>query len=175
MNYITLLAILFTLLIACNRKSISQNTTPVNSSTMCDTFYLDLNDGTLNGVAPTLSDADIREWMPCYSSFTPYGSDSNCNGAIFYKKYDFYYYTSRDFVEVRSAYKGRIYPPLLGKTNKEVLTLLDSLPVKNVNIDSSATNLFTTKYGCLQVDYSNGKVTSVSVHYNECEMLDNCR
>jgi len=175
MNYFTLLAILVAFLIGCKRKSINKNTTASSVSTMCDSFYFDLKDGTLNGVAPTLPDVEIREWLPCYSSFTPYGSDSNCSGAVFYGNYDFYYYTSRDFIEVRSRYKGRINPPIMGKTSKEVLTLLDSLPIKKVNIDSSPTNLFTTKYGCIQVDYTNGKVTSVSAHYNECETLDNCR
>ncbi len=177
MNYFVLsLTVLVTLSVGCKRKSINkQLAAAARPSVACDTFYFNLADGAMNGVAPSLPDADIREWLPCYSSFTPYGSDSNCAGAVFYKKYDFYYYTSKDFVEARSAYKGRMSPPLLGRSSEEVIALLGSAPVSNKAIDSVNTNLFTTRYGCLQVDYTNGKASSVSAHYNECETLDTCR
>lgn len=173
--WIALLTVLCTFLIGCKKKNLSKSIPAANPLAICDTFYFNLIDGTMNGVAPSLPDAEIREWLPCYSSFTPYGSDSNCFGAVFYKKYDFYYYTVRDFIEVRTNYKGHVNPPVMGKSREDVIALLGSKPVTNIAIDSVTTNLFVSKYGCVQVDYTNNKVSSVSAHYNECEILDTCR
>lgn len=80
---------------------------------------------------------------------------------------DFYFYTYRDFIEVRSYFTGKVSPPLLGKSEKEVVEVLGR-PDFSV---SDWLHWYKRKYGCLRVQIDDGKVWAIGVHFQPCERV----
>lgn len=88
----------------------------------CEHLYVDLQKGTLNGLTPADSMGRIKKELPCFTGDTQEGSAFNYGGGVFYHNHDFYFYTHRDYLEVRADYKGKLSNSLyLGRsTRKEV-------------------------------------------------------
>jgi hypothetical protein len=142
--------------------------------TECDSLFFDLDEGKINGVSPSLSQSEIKEWFPCYTNVIPDGSSQDCGGGVLYRNHDFYYYTYFDYVEVRTKFKGKMTNDLLGKSREEVRKLLGEPFDTKGKEGFSDTDLFSKEYGCLRVSYSLNMVSSVAAHYNDCDVVILC-
>ncbi|MEM6326249.1 MAG: hypothetical protein AAF791_03940 [Bacteroidota bacterium] len=132
----------------------------------CDLLLLDINRGTLNGIAPTASMDEVKTQFPCSTGETPEGSDFNYGGGLFFINHDFYVYTHRDFIEVREDFAGTTFPETLGQP---VASLGDPYRVES---NRQARRLFQRDYGCLRVQAdASGIVTEVEVHATSCDAL----
>ncbi len=74
----------------------------------CTSLTLDLLTGTLNGIRPDDSQEKIKQVLPCYTGETEEGDWANYGGGIFYLKHDMYFYTHRDYIEVRDGFISRL-------------------------------------------------------------------
>jgi hypothetical protein len=175
MNFFTFRSLLMlSLAIATIGCKVAQPQLTQIPKTECDSLFFDLAEGKINGVSPSLSQNDLREWFPCYTSVIADGSPQDCGGGVLYRNHDFYYYTYFDYVEVRSKFKGKMTNDLLGKSREEVRILFgEPFDVKNKE-GFSDTDLFPKEYGCLRVKYSSNKVIAVAAHYNDCDVVSLC-
>lgn len=138
----------------------------------CAPFTINLNSGKLNGVKPTASIATVKKKLPCYTGESEEGGATNCGGGVFYLKDDFYFYTFRDYIEVRSRFVGNIEPYLLGIYKKEVKAKL-SEPDKE--LDGGRVWLYTKQYGTLRLNFNaEGKCVEIGIHNTTIDKVELC-
>ena len=81
----------------------------------CPEFNIDILDGVVNKKIPITSTVgQIKLKFPCFTGFEEEGTSAKCGAGVFYKDKDVYFYTTRDYVEIGPAFKGKLSIPLLG-------------------------------------------------------------
>ncbi|MAQ93830.1 MAG: hypothetical protein CMM84_09945 [Rhodothermaceae bacterium] len=134
----------------------------------CDGLVLDLERGTLSGVAPTASPAAFQAAFPCATGETEEGGLYNFGGGVFYLDHDFYAYTHRDFIEAREDFVGRTVPAaVLGSSAAQA----DATFGTPERVEDGA-RLYDRRYGCLRVEVVGGAVTEVGVHAQTCAEVE---
>jgi hypothetical protein len=163
----------FVFLISCKKPASSSSSSgmPVG----CEEFRFDLTDGTMNGVKPNLNQAEIKEWIPCFSRSVPDGTEGDCGGGVFYDAHSFAFYTyGYDYVEVKKGFAGPGKDTLFKKNRSEVRKML-GIPVQSeISKAYPEMDLFTADYGCIRVEYQNDLPVLYGAHYFDCENLDWC-
>ena len=109
----------------------------------CDALVLDLDRGTLNGLAPTASMDEVKAQFPCSTGESAEGELYNFGGGVFFLDHGFFAYTHRDFLEVRSSFAGTTRPDALGQP-------LSTLGEPDRTDGDAA--LFDRSYGCLRAE-----------------------
>jgi len=129
----------------CTGTSAQLTTTP-----LCPDIKIDILDGIVNGkILPTSTVGQIKLNLPCFSSAEEEGTSAKCGAGVFYKDKDVYFYTSRDYVEIGPAFKGKMSLPLMGAARSGLFKLLGQPQIKDVNWDA-----FKTAYGVLILYYN---------------------
>jgi hypothetical protein len=139
--------ILVTLLVITSSAvaSAQLNTTP-----KCKEINVDLLDGIINKtLLPTSTVGQIKLNLPCFTSFEEEGTSAKCGAGVFYKDKDIYFYTTRDYIEIGPAFKGKLSLPLMGAPRNGLFKLLGSPKIKDVKWDA-----FQTGYGILILYYN---------------------
>ena len=140
-------------------------TTPV-----CNTIVVEILDGKVNGVLPDFTMGQIKEKLPCFTNEEPENSSSKCGGGVFYKDKGVYFYTGRDYVEIRENFKGKMTIPLMGANRNGLFKWLGNPKIKDVNWDA-----FQTQYGTLVVHYNKaGKINLLQFSKKSTETLSLC-
>lgn len=130
----------------------------------CDALVLDLDRGTLGGLAPTASMDEVKAQFPCATGETAEGEIYNFGGGVFFLDHDFFFYTGRDFIEVRDDFAGQTRPAALGQP-------LSALGTPD-RMDQGAA-LFDRRYGCLRAETGgDGLITELGVHAEACDTLE---
>ena len=142
---------------------------------------VDIENGTISGLKPSSSMADIKKSLPDFSGETEENQGINCDGGVFYLDKDLFFYTYRDFVEIRSNFDGKLSKDILNKNITEVTKILGTPDhqVKPSGDDESIMVLyFKRDYGCLRLNYTiaTGNVFQVAIHSKPITeaMLDLC-
>jgi hypothetical protein len=140
-------------------------TTPI-----CNTFLVDILDGKVNGVEPDFTQGQVKQKLPCFTSEEPENAASKCGGGVFYKDKDIYFYTGRDYVEIREKFKGKLTIPLMGASRNGLFKWLGLPKIKDVNWDA-----FTTSYGVLILYYNKAnKINKIQFSKKNPETLSLC-
>ncbi len=138
-------------------------TTPV-----CPVFFVDILDGKVNDLTPVSTMGQIKEKLPCFTSVED--ASSACGGAVFFKDKDIYFYTGRNYIEIREKFKGRLSLPLMGANRNNLFKLLGHPQVKDVNWDA-----FETAYGILILYYTKaGKVNKIQFSTKNKDSIKLC-
>ena len=133
-------------LILCSVASAQLKTTP-----KCPDFEIDILDGMINKtILPTSTVGQIKLNLPCFTGFEEEGTSAKCGAGVFYKDKDVYFYTTRDYVELGPAFKGKLSIPLMGASRNSLFKWLGSPQIKDVTWDA-----FQTAYGVLILYYDN--------------------
>ncbi|WP_045466431.1 hypothetical protein [Sporocytophaga myxococcoides] len=140
----------------------------------CKQLAYDIHLGEINGVKPDLSQNDIKEWFPCYTSVVADGSDHSCGGAIIYNGLGFTYYTYWDFVEVNKTFKGEVAGKIFEKTRKEIREELGSPVDTKYKEERPEIDFYPSTYGCIRIEYSNNRPFKVASHFNDCDQIELC-
>jgi hypothetical protein len=140
----TLLLVLICLLTV----TITQAQLKSSSQTQCSSFVIDILDGKLNGVEADFTPGEIKKLLPCYTSEEREDS-SKCGGLISFKDKDVYFYTGRNYVEIREKFKGKLSIPLMGAARGSLFKYLGHPAMKDTNWDA-----YQTAYGVLIVYYN---------------------
>lgn len=134
----------FTLLV-CMGTSAQLKTTPT-----CPEIKINILDGIINGNLLTTSTVgQIKLNLPCFTSFEEEGTSAKCGAGVFYKSKDVYFYTTRDYIEIGPAFKGKLSLPLMGASRNSLFKWLGQPQIKDVNWDA-----FKTNYGVLILYYN---------------------
>ena len=81
-------------------------TTPV-----CPVFVVDVLEGDVNKYSPKSTLGEIKKAFPCFTESVDVTTSSACAG-VFYKNKDIYFYTDRNYIEIRQNFKGKLSLPL---------------------------------------------------------------
>lgn len=136
----------FTTLLLHSMASAQLKTTP-----KCPSFDIDILHGIVNQVIlPTSTVGQIKLNLPCFTSFEDEGTSAKCGAGVFYKDKDIYFYTTRDYIEIGPAFKGKLSIPLLGASRNSLFKWLGTPQIKDVKWDA-----FQTAYGVLILYYNN--------------------
>jgi hypothetical protein len=141
-------------------------TTPI-----CPVFNIDILDGIVNGaIVPTSTVGQIKLKFPCFTSFEEEGTTAKCGAGVFYKDKDIYFYTTRDYVEIGPAFKGKLSLPLMGAPRNGLFKLLGKPQIKDVNWDA-----FQTAYGVLILYYSKAsRVNKIQFSSRSASTIELC-
>lgn len=163
-----------------------ENHTLRRTSADCDgkTLFLDLKNGSMSGIKPNASFEEIKSSLTCFTGESEEGVDHNCGGGIYYLNHGFYFYSHRDYVEVRTDYTGGISQDLLEKTKDEILDMFgkpDRIPKYQNNPDLSwyqpnVHYLYNRQYGALRITFEpeNMTCTIIAVHSKTPEEIEIC-
>ena len=145
------------------------------AKSQCDKIYVDIEKGTMNGLGPKASQAEVKAKFPCFTGNSPDGSKENCGGGVFCNTHDFYFYTGDDFINIRKDFTGTCSIELLGKTEEQAMKLLGKSEGEIKDNEGVRYIFFKRKYGCLiiQIDDA-GKVGEFFIYAKEPEVIDIC-
>jgi hypothetical protein len=148
---------------------------PETTTKSCSQVVFDLDKGTINGIKPTVSQEDVKAALPCFTGSSPDGDRLNgmlynYGGGVYFNNHNFYMYTGKDFIEVRSDFTGTVSPSLLG-ASKERLNGAYGRPT----LISNGSYFYMMSYGCLQFELRNNAVYEIRSHYQDCKAASEVR
>ena len=161
----TTIASLFSMIL-CAVASAQLKTTP-----KCPDFDIDILDGIINNtIVPTSTVGQIKLNFPCFTSFEEEGTSAKCGAGVFYKDKDIYFYTTRNYIEIGPAFKGKLSIPLMGASRNSLFKWLGTPQIKDVNWDA-----FQTSYGILILYYDNAaKVNKIQFSSESTNSIHLC-
>ncbi|HSU27035.1 MAG TPA: hypothetical protein VLJ68_01560 [Chitinophagaceae bacterium] len=156
--------LLFSVLLFMAGTSKAQlKTTPV-----CSPFIVDILRGRVNDVEPDFPPARVKEKLPCFTAEE--AVTTPCGGAVYYKDKDIYFFTGREYIEIREKFKGQLSIPLLGAARSSLFRWLGNPKIKDIVWDA-----FQTQYGTLVLHYSKaGKVNLIQFSKRSTDNLSLC-
>jgi len=124
----------------------------------CPDIDVDILDGIINNnLLPNSTVGQIKLNLPCFTSFEEEGTSAKCGAGVFYKDRDVYFYTTRNYIELGPAFKGKLRVPLMDAPRNGLFKWLGTPQIKDVNWDA-----FQTSYGILILYYnSDNKVNKI--------------
>ena len=160
----TLISLLF-LIVVVNSASAQLKTTPV-----CPALLVNILDGNVNGIEPDYTPGLIKKTLPCFTTDEPEATTAKCGGLISYKDKGIYFYTGRDYIEIREKFKGKLSLPLMGAARTGLFKWLGHPAIKDVNWDA-----FQMAYGTLVVHYNKaGKINLLQFSKKSTATLSLC-
>lgn len=140
----------------------------LKTSVVCPPLVVDILDGKVNGVETTYTSAQVKSQLPCFTSEE--SDSSRCGGAVFYKDRDIYFYTGRDYVEVREKFKGKLTVPLMGAARNTLFKWLGHPKLKDTTWEA-----YQMSYGTLVVYFNKAsKVNKIQFSRRSTEGLTLC-
>jgi hypothetical protein len=114
----------------------------------CPDFYVDILNGTVNGIKPNQTQTEIKDQFPCFTSAEDESATAKCGGGIFFKDKDLFFYTKRNYVEIGPKFIGKTSFPLLGTKRGSLFAKLGNPKIKDDLWDA-----YETQYGTLVLHY----------------------
>lgn len=139
----------------------------------CEKLVVNLKKGRLNKTKPTASQDEIKSMFPCFTGSTEEGGAFNCGGGVFFLDHDFYFYTARDYLEIRSGFKGTVKGDWLKKSASD-LTKTFGDPVREEVYGEKTIRFYKTKYGCLRFVVVNDEIIEIGIHYQPAKDVELC-
>ena len=97
----------------------------------CPDFYVDVLDGTVNGLKPSHTQNEIKEKFPCFTSAEEESNEAKCGGGIYFKDKDIFFYTKRKYIEVGPKFIGKTSILLLGTKRGTLFKTLGNPKIKD--------------------------------------------
>jgi hypothetical protein len=129
----------------------------------CDDMSLDLIKGTITGVPVTATQDEVKAAFPCSTGESPDGELFNYGGGVFFLGHQLFFYTGRDFIQVRMGFVGAVVPPLLGAPPSAAEPELG-----DAVFDTGSAKYFSREGGCIAMTYDDTTITEVSTHRAAC-------
>jgi hypothetical protein len=158
-------ALIFIALIFISLPGFSQ----LKATVRCPVFDVDILEGNVNKVYPRSTTGEIKEMFPCYTDEVKKTDSTACAG-VFIKTQGLYFYTDRDYIEIRDTYHGKMEPALMGAARASLFKILGNPKIKDVSWDA-----YQTKYGTLIVYYNaTGKINKLQICGQGTESIKLC-
>lgn len=143
----------------------------LKTTVKCPDIDIDILDGVVNKILlPTSTVGQIKLNLPCFSSFEEEGTSAKCGAVVFYKDNDVFFYTTRDYIEIGPAFKGKISVPLMGASRNALFKWLGNPQIKDVHWDA-----FQTSYGIIILYYnSSNKVDKIQFSTQSVSTIKLC-
>jgi hypothetical protein len=136
----------------------------------CPGMLVNIAEGNVNDIYPNFTFGQIETKFPCFTSEEPESDTSKCGGLIAYSDLDIYFYTSRDYIEIREKFKGKMSLPLMGASRDKLFQWLGYPKIKDIKWDA-----FQTAYGLLILYYNQeNKINKIQMSTRKAESLKLC-
>jgi len=136
----------------------------------CDAFVVDIIDGKVNGLKPNARFVEIKDKFPCFTAIEPEGSTAKCGASIFYADKGIFFYTDRDYIEIKEKFVAKFTTPVMGAARNSLFKILGNPKMKDDNWDA-----YEMSYGILVLHFSKaGKVNLVQMANRGTEQLSLC-
>ena len=143
-------------------------TAQLKTKVRCAPFEVDILDGKVNLMKPTITSADLKSQFPCFTSAA--GDSAKCGEAVYYKDKDITFFTGRDYVEIGEKFKGKLSIPLIGASRGSLFKWLGNPAMKDDTWDA-----FKTAYGTLVLHYNKAqKVRLIQFSTKDTNTLSLC-
>jgi hypothetical protein len=144
----------------------------LKTTKICATFSVDVLSGRVNNaVEANSTQGQVKQNLPCFTSEEPENKSSACGGGIFYNDKGIYFYTGRDYIEIRENFKGKLSIPLMGSARNSLFKTLGNPKIKDVSWDA-----YTTRYGILILYYNKAnKVNKIQLSTMTAESINLCQ
>jgi hypothetical protein len=147
----------------------------------CPPIIVDITTGTVTTLKPAASFTQVKSRLPCFTGETKEGSVLNCGGGVFFGDRDLYFYTERDFIEIRKNFKGvfrkdGLELDIIGMEVKTFNILIGDEPSRTLSEDDTDnyTGVWATSYGSLRVTFVQGVVSQVAIHSQSPDKIRVC-
>lgn len=141
----------------------------------CPFMTADLKKGTVNSLAPRATQEQVKMKLPCFTGESEEGGPMNCGGGIFFLKHEVYFYTGRDYIEIRRGFAGKLSIPVLGLSKHAAIAKLKMGKIIRTEMDGGDEYIFfKTGYGCLFLKLSDAKVVSVDLSAKKAADVELC-
>jgi hypothetical protein len=151
-------------------SAVAHASAQLKTTPLCPELVVNILDGKVNGIEPDFTQGQIKKALPCFTAEEPETAASACGGLIAYKDKDIYFYTGRDYIEIREKFKGKLSLPLMGTARSSLFKWLGYAKIKDVNWDA-----FETAYGILILHYNKaGKIYLIQFSKKSTDTLSLC-
>jgi hypothetical protein len=137
----------------------------------CPFLRFNLVRGTLNGVPPTATMDEVKRRLPCATGESEETSEMNFGGGVFFLNHDFFFYTGRNYIEVRSRFRGTVTPDVLGRPIDDAQRMLGP---HARTLERRGSMLFRAHFGCVEARLSRDgarTVEQVAAYAMLCEFV----
>jgi hypothetical protein len=112
----------------------------------CPDFYVDILNGTVNGLTPRNTAGEIKTQFPCLTGSQD--ETATCGTEVMYKDRDVYFFTQRKYIEIGPKFRGKMSLPLIGTKRGSLFSKLGTPKLKDPTWDA-----YETQYGTLVLHY----------------------
>ncbi|HQW83058.1 MAG TPA: hypothetical protein PK987_01280 [Ferruginibacter sp.] len=159
-----ILLLLLTFFLGIKTSKAQLKTTPV-----CPAFTVDVLDGNVNKLYAKSTWAEVTNLFPCYTKLIEKDSATVCAG-VFYPDKGIYFFTDRDYIEIKDNFKGKMTPHLLGANRSSLFATLGYPKIKDLHWDA-----FQTEYGTLILYYNTaGKINKIQISSKTTDTIKLC-
>lgn len=165
LNKMKLIAIVFAFIIYIPASNAQLKATPV-----CPTFSIDVLEGIVsNKLNCNSTSAEVQKLFPCFTGVVEETNGTTCGG-VFYNDKDIYFYTERDYVEIREKFKGVLEPAIMGVNRSQLFKLLGNPKMKD-----AAWEAYQTRYGTLIIYFdANSKINKIQMSTKPTDSIKLC-
>lgn len=150
--------------------SFSSTFAQLKTKEKCAEFVIDILDGTVNALKPNVNPEEIKVKLNCFTSVEEENASSKCGGLIAYKDRDIYFYTGRDYVEIKEKFQGKLTLPLMGAKRNTLFKWLGNPKIKDVNWEA-----YQVQYGTLVIHFNAAqKVNKIQFSTKHSDFLSLC-
>ncbi len=150
------------------------NVTAINAQD-CPFLIADLKKGTINKLTPLVSQEQLKIKLPCFTGESEEGGPMNCGGGVFFLKHEVYFYTGRDYIEIRKGFAGKLSIPVLGLSKNAAIATLKMGKIIRTEIDDEDEYIFfKTGYGCLFLKLVDSKVVGIDISAKKAADVELC-
>ena len=141
----------------------------------CPFITADLKKGTINNLTPLASQEKIKTELPCFTGESEEGVPMYCGGGVFFLKHEVYFYTGKDYIEIRKGFAGKLSIPVLGLSkNAAIAKLKMGKIIRTVEDEGDEYIFFKTGYGCLFLKLVDAKVVRIDISANKAADVELC-
>jgi hypothetical protein len=150
--------------------SIAPSMAQLKTTPVCPAFSVDILGGKINELDINSTLPEFKKAFPCYTDMQEETGSSKCGGSLSFKDKDIYFYTGRDYVEIREKFKGKLSIPLMGASRNSLFVWLGHPLLKDINWDA-----FQTAYGILILYYTKAaKINKIQLSTKSTQTLQLC-
>jgi len=134
----------------------------------CPPFSVDVLGGTVNKLNPRSTAGEVEKVLPCFSEKVVQDEPSKCIG-VYFADQGVYFYTGRNYIEIRSNYKGAITLPI-GTPRSSLFSILGGPKMKDKTWEA-----YQTEYGILILYFdSDNKVNKIQMSTKGTDTIKLC-
>jgi hypothetical protein len=141
-------------------------------------YYVDVMNGTIDGLKPTATHAEIVAKFPDYTSIDEKETDYNNGGGVFFLNKGMFFYTYRDIIDIREDFIGNVSHNLMSKGTNQIPAILKKIPITSEENSYSQYNdnfrttrvvkqTFEMDYGKLIIESTPSSVYGFEIHYSK--------